>query len=270
MKSFSERYGYTQPKQIQRESMDEDLRNSLWNMFIKEFQYELENFTDLTWRVFLKKPADELPKTGNWTSNKHIDVKLLKKILLDYEWYKVLDFLQFINKALDRYERERFTRFCNAIFKLECSAYRFVNNLIIEITSEEEIKEIETAIDSPIEEIKEHIKLALGHLSRREKPDYRNSIKESISAVECAYRKITGENTLGKALNKLESKGIELNAQFKDGLEKIYAYTCGEEGIRHAIMDKTDIEPEDARFMLIICSSFVNYIIEKAQKAGLL
>ena len=62
---FSERHGYSQPKGIQLEDMDDALRNSLWNVFDK-------NFTDTwlrgghiriykhIWIKFLKKPADEL------------------------------------------------------------------------------------------------------------------------------------------------------------------------------------------------------------------
>lgn len=46
-----------------------------------------------------------------------------------------------------------------------------------------------------------HLQEALEKLSPS-KSDYRNSIKESISAVECLCREITGESTLDKALKK--------------------------------------------------------------------
>ncbi len=49
-----------------------------------------------------------------------------------------------------------------------------------------------------------HLETALRMLSDREHPDFRNSIKESISAVESACRKLTGLDnaTLTQALNK--------------------------------------------------------------------
>ena len=52
-----------------------------------------------------------------------------------------------------------------------------------------------------------HLNAALEKYAQRPIGDYRNSIKESISAVEALCREKTGENTLGKALNKLEKGG---------------------------------------------------------------
>ncbi len=89
--------------------------------------------------------------------------------------------------------------------------------------------------------------------------------------MESACRIITGESTLGKALNKLESKGLNLNKQLKSGFDKIYAYTNDKaNGIRHAIVI-APIEPDfaDAKYMLISCSAFINYLVTKAEKIGI-
>lgn len=95
--------------------------------------------------------------------------------------------------------------------------------------------------------------------------DYRNSIKESISAVECICREITGESTLDKSLKKIESKGVTFNSQMKKGLENLYYYTNdADTGIRHALMDdKNAPTADEAIFMLVSCSAFVNYLIKK-------
>ena len=37
----------------------------------------------------------------------------------------------------------------------------------------------------------------------------------------------------------------------------------------HALMDEPTLDIEDAKFMLISCSAFVNYLVVKAQKAGI-
>ncbi len=265
METFSERYGYTQPKQIQREVMDDDLRNSIWNFLLGKYSHMyIEAFVHDLWVFLYKRPKDEIPKEHCYECRERAhDKKFLKQIILKEKWYAVLNALEFIYAISDCSEG------CNVIFEKECFSYRFVDGLICEITSEEEIKEIETASSSPVDEINQHLNMALGHLSRRENPDYRNSIKESISAVECLCRKITGTDTLGKAIGKLESQGLQLNSQLKSGLNKIYDYTNGKDGIRHAIMDDTTIKQEDARFMLVMCSSFINYIIVKANEVGI-
>ena len=35
------------------------------------------------------------------------------------------------------------------------------------------------------------------------------------------------------------------------------------------MMDETNLSQEDARFMLVSCSAFTNYLIVKADKAGI-
>ena len=108
-----------------------------------------------------------------------------------------------------------------------------------------------------------HIKAALLKLSDKKNPDYRNSIKESISAVEAICRKVTGKGTLGESLKELESSGIVLNDQLKAGIEKLYVYTNQKgTGIRHALMENGNaITFHEAKFMLVACSAFINFLI---------
>lgn len=152
----------------------------------------------------------------------------------------------------------------NKEFKRHNFAYRLVNGKIVEITSDNEIKSIEEAINTTKSNARTHLQNALEKLSPSNY-DYRNSIKESISAVEYICREITGESTLDKALKKLESKGVVFNSQMKKGLENLYYYTNdGSTGIRHALMDdKNAPTADEAIFMLVSCSAFVNYLMKK-------
>ena len=73
--------------------------------------------------------------------------------------------------------------------------------------------------------------------------------------VEAVCRTIEpSQNTLGKALNKIESKG-KLNSALKSAFEKLYVYTNGKGGIRHALMDDSTLDMEEARYFLISCSA---------------
>lgn len=88
----------------------------------------------------------------------------------------------------------------------ELSGYRFVGEYITRITNPIEIEEIEHVFEvthqKKLSGVDEHIKAALAKLSDRKNPDYRNSIKESISAVESICKMIAGDPkaTLGDAL----------------------------------------------------------------------
>ena len=144
--------------------------------------------------------------------------------------------------------------------EVEKSAYRFVNDKITPIVNSEEIEAIEKAIDKESGPVKEHLNSALEKLSDRKKPDYRNSIKESISAVECLVREVVGEKgTLGDLL-KIVDKHVQIHPALRDSFKKRYGYTSDEDGIRHSLMEDSKADFEDAKFMLVTCSAFVNYV----------
>lgn len=273
MALFSEKYGYKKARDsFQHERIDDNLKIALWNIIYSKLisdTYALYAYSEsykvlyqYLWERFFHK------KSNNFYS--HDFPNFLEHWFFDeIEWYEIYDLLQTIVLVLKLQNRNYciFTAAINNELTRYLASYRFVDIEIIEINSDEEIKEIETAVNSPIEEINIQLQNALHKLSDRENPDYRHSIKESISAVECICRKITGKGTLGKAIADLEKKGLELNSQLKGGLNHLYNYTNDENGIRHSIMDMDEeVNMEEARFMLITCSAFVNYLLEKANK----
>jgi len=132
--------------------------------------------------------------------------------------------------------------------------------------SEVEIAAVEDGLSAAggVGEADTHLATALRYLSDRESPDYRDSIKESISAVEAVVNAINGsKGTLGDALNKLDSK-IDTHKALRDAFSKLYGYTNDAEGIRHALLEEPNLDQDDAKFMLVACAGFVNYLVSKA------
>ena len=149
--------------------------------------------------------------------------------------------------------------------KRELSGYRFVSGRLTDITNAQELEMLETALtDSQFAGVDTHLQQALNLYAKREKPDYRNSIKESISAVESMAKIVSREPkaTLGDALKVIEKNGL-LHKSLKQGFLSLYGYTSAADGIRHAIMEKSELSSADARYFLLSCTSFVNYL--KAQ-----
>lgn len=158
--------------------------------------------------------------------------------------------------------------FLNAVFEQECIGYRFVGQKIVKITDPTEISEIEAATTCIFEGCRTHIANALGFLSDRDKKDYKNCIKESISAVESICKVVTQNEhaTLGDALKELERKR-GLKGPLKSAFEKLYNYTNDKGGIRHADgLFTSEVTFEEAKFMLVSCSAFVNYLIAEYGK----
>ena len=65
--------------------------------------------------------------------------------------------------------------------------------------------------------------------------------------------------SLGDALTILEKNG-KLHKALKEGFSKIYGYTSDEGGIRHAMLEEPNVDVNDAKFFLLSCTSFVNYL----------
>ena len=64
----------------------------------------------------------------------------------------------------------------------------------------------------------------------------------------------------------MTSKGLEIPQTLLEGLKKLYYFTNGKDGIRHALMNESQIGYAEAYFMLIACSSFINYLKIKQSK----
>ena len=163
-----------------------------------------------------------------------------------------------------------FIKECNSALERELSAYRFNGKILVPFTSELELSEIKEASNTS-KLYAQHLDQALNLLSDRKAPDYRNSIKESISAVEAMCQLITGNKKaiLEDALRQLETKLPSVHPALRDAFRKIYAYSGDADGIRHALKDEPNLGIEDAKFMLVACSAFINFLLAKADRTGI-
>lgn len=282
MPVFSERYGYTKPSDvIIRERITPEIENAICSCYdrlsnsLRRFSLgggHIVNLEKYIWVYFLNNREAKFYRSDDCY---HLSAIPFFENCSN-EWYSKLDLIEFIIGYLDSkcgkfhgYHRIVITYIdeLNSEFKRHNFAYRIIDKKIVEITSENEIVSIETAMANSSKNVQLHLNKALELYSLRPIGDYRNSIKEAISAVEAYCREKTNEETLGKALNKLEGLGLTIPKMLKVAFEKLYAYTNQPDtGIRHALMDdegKYTPSSEEALFMLVSCSSFLNYLNSK-------
>ena len=149
---------------------------------------------------------------------------------------------------------KKFAEKVNAIFRKELVGYRVNDkNEIKRANSDEEAESVERAGKETSHIDKAGMQLKNG--------DYQNSIKESILAVEEVYKKSLGnntKNTLAKNL-KIIAKRFHFHPAFEGALDKLYGYAS--DVARHA-SDK-NVEQEEALFILVTCSAFINFLKEK-------
>lgn len=275
---FSERMGFKKVAEvIQVESMNDSLRNGIWNVLYnydfgeRGFTYSsshstparIEPFSKVLWARYFKEPIDGRPR-----DNPKI-FERIRKYFFQCQWHEVYDFVEFCVRYYKRgYYKDELSERLNNMLESELSGYRIIEGKVAPISSTEEVNTIQDAIgDRAFPEASKHLKSALEHLSRKTNPDYRNSIKESISAVESICCKIAGSKSakFADSLKQIADKH-ELHAALKAGFLKLYGYTSDGDGIRHAMLEETTLTQADATYFLVSCSAFVNYLKSKIIK----
>ena len=141
---------------------------------------------------------------------------------------------------------------------------RLIEFNICPITNNEEMETIKLSSNTCYDIVNNHINKAIQLFSDKNNPDFENVIKESITAVEAMCSIIVGQKTtLGEALKKLEDNGVTIHPSLKSSFSKLYGYTSDANGIRHSgDIGGNGSTFSEAKFMLISCSAFVNYLIE--------
>ena len=243
--------------------MDIELKNQLWNAI---YSMLTDHFITITWTDFFKQPQDQLLYIGFDAKRREV-----RRSYYEMPWYRVYDLAEFICKRgknqlrLAKRDSRRFIESCNKILEQEVSGYRIIDDNVVPITSQTELNEVEQALQTSMPNAHNHLKRALELLSDRNNPDYSNSIKESISAVEATCRKtVKNDNlTLSQALKEMKkNEKLNLHPSMINAFSNMFGYTSSDSGIRHAVHGNgRDIPFAEAKFFLVACSAFVNYLV---------
>ena len=272
---FSERMGIVPARlDLQIDDIDEPLRNSLWNavhahFFCFKSDYKsvddrLYFIAKTIWRDFYKRPIDSMSL---------VQYKIVQEVRSEFmgcSWWKVYDFIEFLISIDASFVRcATFVDEVNTYMAREGSAYRVVSGNICAITSQIEIETVNSLVDqgAGFAAAAEHMSTAIKLYSDRKEPNFRNSIKESISAIESVVRVISQSQsaTLGDAL-KIVAKERKMHSALRESVLKLYGYTNDEGGIRHSLVDADIVDEVDARLMLVVCSAICNFMIAKYTK----
>lgn len=256
-------------KPLQVASLDEDVRSTIWNVLTmliwnkrQTYHQAIDKLMRDIWCHHRRRPIDTMPPFmayEGWFGETAYDV--LRDMVINHPWNDVLDLVEFIVKSW-RADSKGLADAMNACFERESAPYRFVGSMLTPISSEVEMNEVEGAMERGTNDVKRHLEQALTHLSDRKSPDFRNSIKESISAVEGAAQAVAGKPgaTLNECLRKIKLHK-QIHPAYETALIKLYSYTSDAGGIRHALTGDGMVPTRaDAQFMLVSCSAFTNYL----------
>ena len=253
LRRFSQRIGARRPPRSGLEEASPELRTALWNVLHKPAFPENDDHRDralaharaiwnhLGWRTDQVPPLPHQMReslAGEWFS---------------CGWPEFFDLIEFTARTLATSVssvRQQWFEMLNRILESKGCAYRFIAEHLVPLTNTAEASEVVRGAESAIPDVGAHIREAAKLLPPNAGANPRNSIRESIAAAF--------EDTHGP-----------IHPSLRQGLVTLYAYTADESGVRHGLIEETaGVSGDDARFMLVTCSAFTNYLVTLSADTG--
>lgn len=274
---FSERKGLKHfSDMVQTNDLNERTRNKIYSVISEKFDdlsidYSntlKDKFVEYLYKELFSKTERDIPMWGNDYDYDTV-FNTIYAIIIEYDYTDIFTFIEGIitffvvadKITYNRYNyKNEYIKSISNVFKNENVNYKIINNKITDIVNEQQINSIEETLNNPYKEVSGHYVKAIEQLYSVK--DFDNSIKESISSVESMCQILTQNSkaTLGDALKLLKDK---IHPALKSAFEKLYGYTSDANGIRHANgLGEGHSTFEEAKYMLISCSAFVNYLKE--------
>ena len=272
MSYFSVRNGWMSSGLNQLHETSAVLRERIWTVFYKEEYDYYDTLEYAGYTTGIEEMMIEMGIQYEFPDNKITKDKNAEKLHKHVVqcggiWFRIYDFIEKYLRIKDNDVVMKMSKEFNRILEEEVAPYRILNGLVIPIINNGELQTLENAINSEYESVSRHMQKALELYSDRQKPDYENSVKESISAVESICCIITGAEgataTLGSTLKKLKECGVNIHPAMENAFKQLYGYTSDSGGIRHGSIDFVDVPGEDAKYMLVSCAAFTNYLMGK-------
>lgn len=125
--------------------------------------------------------------------------------------------------------------------------------------------------DPRLNSARQHYAKALNYFEHPSKPDFENSVKEAVCAVEAASRHLfpqTKAKTLGEVINRIKgTQEGQLPKPLADTITGLYAYRNAGDGISHGGSDGGKATQQIAEYALAIAASQIILLHEVASAA---
>lgn len=271
--TFAEREGFKPlPTQLALKSLTSEVRARVWSLLHRKM--EGSKYIDRSiHETRMRRWSDILRDVWVEIDHKFADeyrphpLKAIPyaKAKMNLQYGEFLEFLEFC--VQHRQSEDSLADELNDVFARCGFAYRFHENHLIPLATEQEGEAVIAALNKLADDYggaKAHLLEASSSLS---KGKYAHSISQSISAVESVSRAISPKSkTLGPALDRIE-KYFGLHPALKKGFSSLYGYTSDKEGVRHALINhsEADVDEADALYMLGSCAAFSSYLAARSR-----
>ncbi len=258
---FSQRMGLQPVRNvIQVTALDAETRTDLWNVSINLITATLGSSFSASssllleiWTELWRRPVDELPRHASDT------LRQVKDNFLKAGWDSTYDLVELI---CQHFNSDGVAATYNEILQRNLCGYRFIAGQLAPVVSDTDVGAVEGALEDPdvADVVRHHLSRALGLLADRSDPDYANSVKESISAVEAQLKLLTGQAPMGRAVDALQAAAPHLHPALARSWKALYGYASDEDGVRHGSDDAPSVDQATAVYLLVTCSALVSFL----------
>jgi hypothetical protein len=193
----------------------------------------------------------------------------LKGLLLECEWFFFYDAIEIAAKTIIARDHlyssnaKRFPFFrqqANLVFQTSGIGWTLNQDGILERTEKEEQVVAEAQLRTIELNSPAKVHLAKARLMLQQRPcDSANSIKESVSAIESAGKKVyPAAATLGDVLKEIKKKAVAPPLMISI-IEKVYGFASSEPGVRHGSSADERVTRAEAEFIYINALSTISY-----------
>jgi len=254
------------------------LNNSLWNLL-----YRIVSATDHSRTVwiavlrgaclsFFKEPIDDLPAADNDASRASFRERFFA--LPASRIYDLFEFLLGDDRAgLKEVDRKLIRRSMNEILEREGAPVRLLRDRFVPLpdslgfdaaaTAEENLTLFDLAAGG------RHLSSALAFLSRRPDAATRDAVREALLAVAAVVRSLsggTGEVAIGTVAPL--AGALEIPPDHLAGMEATLRRCHALSGLPGASSPETTASLPEATFLVVYCSSVVNYLLSRRESLG--
>ena len=173
-----------------------------------------------------------------------------------------------LNDAQTYIEKEIQQLFIDELF-----AYDFIKGTVIQKGRAHTVKTAAQAQyvmnDARLQNARMHYSKALNFFRDRAQPDYENTVKEAVCAIESAGKDLfpqAGVSTLGELINwfKKKNNNFAIPPTLLYTFNSIYALRNSAEGVAHGSTNGGDITKEIAEYILSVSASTIIYLVDLA------
>ena len=273
MLTFSQAQGYEElPGPLKLEELPAAARTHIWNVFYTFIDDTKASFGSIgiNWDQILREKHilhDNL-SLDEWYNSFEYDRRELRHSIENLPFNQVFDLIQFVIRHANcppEFIDEMKRAFAHSMLAYTIGKAK-PPTIIPSVTEAEGntiVESLQLLRRAGLEGSASHMRNASECINNG---DWAGSIRESINAVESVARQLDPKSsgTLRGALAALENRQA-LHPALKEAFTKLYGYTSNEQGIRHALLDRSsaNVGIDEAVFMLGACASFASYLWRK-------